>query len=64
MCGEASDEHIEAEDVQIDARSVVVNTGWTARMAFWNTLGTVIGAFAGVASLVLSAVAIYIAFTH
>lgn len=59
-----TDEHIEADDVQIDAQRVVVNTGWTARMAFWNTVGTVLGAFAGVASLVLSAVALYIAFTH
>lgn len=52
---------IDAEDVQIDARRVIVNTGWTARMAFWNTLGTVLGAFSGVASLVLSAVAIWLA---
>ena len=51
---------IDAEDVQIDAKRVVVNTGWTARMAFWNTLGTILGAFSGVAALVLSAVAIWI----
>lgn len=63
MC-EATDERIDADDVQIDARHVVVNTGWTARMAFWNTVGTVFGAFAGVASLVLSAVALVIAFTR
>ena len=52
---------IDAEDVQIDARRVIVNTGWTARMAFWNTAGTVLGAFSGIASLVLSAVAIWLA---
>ncbi len=63
MC-EAGDERIDADDVQIDARTVVVNTGWTARMALWNTVGTVLGAFAGVASLVLSGIALYIAFTH
>jgi len=64
MTGEAGDERIEADDVQIDARHVVVNTGWTARMAFWNTVGTVLGAFAGVASLVLSCIALWVAFTQ
>ena len=51
---------IEADDVQIDARTVTVNTGWSARMALWNTVGTVIGAFSGMAALVLSAVALWI----
>jgi hypothetical protein len=54
--------NIDADDVQIDAKRVIVSTGWTARMAFWNTLGTVVGAFSGVAALVLSAVAIWVGF--
>jgi hypothetical protein len=53
---------IDADDVQIDAKRVIVNTGWTARMALWNTVGTVVGAFSGVAALVLSAVAIWVGF--
>lgn len=56
-----TDERIEADDVQIDARLVTVNTGWTERMAFYNTVGTVTGALSGVASLVLSAIALWIA---
>ena len=63
MC-EATDERIDADDVQIDAQRVVVNTGWTARMALWNTVGTVAGALVGVASFVLSVIAIIIAFTR
>ena len=51
---------IETDDVQIDARNVYVNNGWTPRMAFWNTAGTLLGAFSGVAALVLSTVAIWI----
>ena len=61
---EATDERIDADDVQIDAQRVVVNTGWTARMALWNTVGTVAGALVGVASFVLSVIAIIIAFTR
>lgn len=30
-------------------------------MAFWNTVGTLLGAFAGMASLVLSGAALWIA---
>lgn len=56
-----TDERIEADDVNIDARVVTVNTGWTERMALYNTIGTVTGALSGVASLLLSAIAIWIA---
>ena len=58
MCD--SDERIEADDVQIDARRVVVNTGWSARLAYWNTVGTVAGALSGIAALVLSAIALWV----
>ena len=34
----------EDHDVEIKAERVIVNTGWTTKMAFWNTLGTVLGA--------------------
>lgn len=61
MGGEAGDERIEADDVQIDAQHVIVNTGWTPGLAFWNTVGTVAGALVGVASLVLSGVALWVA---
>lgn len=62
MCD--TDERIEADDVEINAKRVVVTTGWTPRMAWWNTLGTVLGAFVGLASLVLSAAALYVALLH
>lgn len=52
---------IDAEDVNIDARRVIVNTGWSVEMARWNTIGTVAGALVGCASLVLSGVAIWLA---
>ncbi len=42
------------EHVEITAQRVTVNTGWTTKMAFWNTFGTVFGAFVGLASLILS----------
>lgn len=62
MCD--TDERIEADDVEINAKRVIVTTGWTPRMAWWNTFGTVLGAFVGLASLILSAIAIYIALTQ
>lgn len=57
------DEHtdIDADTVEIDARRVTVNTGWTLEMAKWNTIGTCAGALVGLASLLLSAVAIWVA---
>lgn len=55
------DERIEAERVDIDAGRVIVNTGWTFEMARWNTIGTCAGALVGLASLLLSAVAIWLA---
>lgn len=58
------DDRIDAENVDIDARRVIVNTGWTVQMAMWNTVGTVAGALVGLASLLLSAVAIWLALTH
>lgn len=55
------DDRIETERVDVDARYVTVNTGWTLEMAKWNTIGTCAGALVGLASLLLSAVAIWIA---
>jgi hypothetical protein len=55
---------VDAEHVDIDAQRVVVNTGWTFEMAKWNTIGTCAGAFVGFASLLLSALALYIVLTH
>ena len=49
----------EDHDVEIKAERVIVNTGWTTKMAFWNTLGTVLGAFVGLASLILSLVTLW-----
>lgn len=55
---------MENEDhVEIKAEHVTVHTGWTPKMVLWNTIGTVAGALVGFASLILSAVAIYIAMT-
>lgn len=51
----------EEHDVEINAQRVIVNTGWTTKMAFWNTVGTVLGAFVGLASLILSIIALSIA---
>lgn len=51
----------EEHDVEIKAQKVIVNTGWTTKMAFWNTFGTVFGAFVGLASLILSCIAIWLA---
>lgn len=51
-----SDEHLD-----IKAEKVYLNTGWTEKMVLWNTIGTVVGAFVGLASLVLSIIAIIIA---
>ena len=48
----------EEHDIEINAQRVIVNTGWTTKMAFWNTFGTVFGAFVGLASLILSVIAI------
>ena len=59
-----TDERIETDRVDIDAQRVVVNTGWTTEMAKWNTIGTLGGFFVGVASLVLSLVALLIVLTH
>jgi hypothetical protein len=50
----------EDHDVEIKAERVIVNTGWTTKMAFWNTLGTVLGAFVGLASLILSLVTLWL----
>jgi hypothetical protein len=50
----------EDHDVEIKADKVIVNTGWTTKMAFWNTLGTVLGAFVGLASLILSLVTLWL----
>ena len=63
MC-EATDERIDADDVQIDARHVVVNTGWSIEMAKWNTIGTVAGALVGSASLLISIVTLAIVLTQ
>lgn len=59
-----SDERIDidAEDVQITGRTITVNSGWTPRMAYWNTVGTVSGSLVGLSSLVLSIVALAKAF--
>ena len=59
-----TDDHIDTDRVDIDARRVIVNTGWTIEMAKWNTIGTLGGFFVGVASLVLSAIAIVIVLTQ
>lgn len=56
-----TDERIDAEEVEITAKRVVVTTGWSPRMAWWNTLGTVLGAFSGLGALLLSAIALWIA---
>lgn len=45
---------LETEETRITSDNVVVNTGWTTTMAFWNTFGTVLGALIGIASLVLA----------
>ena len=50
----------EDHDVEIKAERVIENTGWTTKMAFWNTLGTVLGAFVGLASLILSLVTLWL----
>lgn len=51
----------DVDEVNIESDRVVVNTGWTTEMAKWNTIGTLAGALVGLASLVLSAVAIWLA---
>lgn len=48
------DERMRVEHADIEAKSITVNTGWTERMAFWNTVGTVAGALIALASLVLA----------
>jgi len=53
---------VETEDVAVNAHSVTVNTGWTTQMAKWNTIGTVAGALVGLASLLVSGVALWVAF--
>lgn len=45
-------------DEPIVTRSDLI--GWTPKMVFYNTLGTIIGGVAGVASLILSAIALII----
>ena len=50
----------EEHDVEINAQRVIVNTGWTTNMAKWNTIGTVLGAFVGLASLLLSIITLWI----
>lgn len=50
----------EEHDVEIKANHVIVNTGWTAKMAAWNTFGTIFGAFVGLASLILSLLTLYL----
>ena len=55
---------IDAEDVQIDAKRVTVNTGWSVEMARWNTIGTVAGAIVGASSLLVSVVTLVIVFTQ
>lgn len=51
----------DVDEVNIESDRVVVNTGWTTEMAKWNTIGTLAGALVGLASLLLSAVALWIA---
>jgi len=53
-----SDEQV--EDMQVEAQNVYINTGWTPGLAFWNTVGTILGALSGVAALVLSGVALWV----
>lgn len=55
---------IDADDVQIDAKRVVVNTGWTLEMARWNTIGTIGGTVFGAASLLVSVVTLVIVLTQ
>lgn len=55
---------IDADDVQIDAKRVIVNTGWSVEMARWNTIGTVTGAFVSAASLMISVVTLVIVLTQ
>ena len=50
----------EEHDVEINAKKVVVNTGWTTKMAFWNTFGTIFGAFVVLASLLLSLLTLFL----
>lgn len=59
MCD--TDERIDADEVEITAKRVVVTTGWSPRMAWWNTFGTVLGAFSGLGALLLSGIALWIA---
>ncbi len=50
----------EEHDVEINAQRVIVNTGWTTKMAKWNTIGTVLGAFVGLASLLMSILTLWL----
>lgn len=59
--GDEQEVHIDAEDVTIQGSRIIINTGWSPRMVLFNTIGTVAGALAGVASLVFSIVALIIA---
>ena len=36
---------------------------WTYRLAFWNTVGTIIGAISGICALAVSVVAVVLAVT-
>lgn len=54
----------EEHDVEIKAQRVIVNTGWTTNMAKWNTIGTVLGAFVGLASLILSLITLWMLLTR
>jgi hypothetical protein len=49
------------ENIDINTQSVTINTGWTPKMVYWNTVGTVAGALIGFASMILSLVAIWLA---
>lgn len=48
------DERMRVEHADIEAKSITVNTGWTERMALWNTLGTVGGFIVGLLGLILA----------
>ena len=65
MC-EATDERIDADDVEISAQHIVVNNrdAWTPQDVRDNVLWTKVGAMASVCAVVFSLVAIIIAFTQ
>lgn len=54
-----SDEHIEAENVDITTPHVVVNMGWSPRAVLLNNLFSGLGALGGMISV---AVTIYVVF--